>query len=41
MKPYAAPPFGDGMVLQRDVPVRIWGHADPEESVTICLQGKQ
>ncbi len=40
MKPYAAPPFGDGMVLQRDVPVRIWGHADPEESVTICLQGK-
>jgi sialate O-acetylesterase len=29
--------FGSGMVLQRDVPVPIWGTASPGESVTVAL----
>lgn len=29
--------FGDGMVLQQDVPVRIWGWAEPGEDVTVSL----
>ena len=29
--------FGDHMVLQRDTPVRIWGSAEPDESVTVTL----
>lgn len=29
--------FSDHMVLQRDVPVRIWGFAEPGEEVTVAL----
>lgn len=29
--------FGDHMVLQREMPVPIWGTADPEEQVTVTL----
>jgi sialate O-acetylesterase len=29
--------FSDNMVLQREVPVRIWGWADPGERVTVIL----
>ncbi|MGK6353105.1 sialate O-acetylesterase [Parapedobacter sp. DT-150] len=29
--------FGDGMVLQRDHPIAIWGWADPNESVSVSL----
>ncbi|MGB3616725.1 MAG: sialate O-acetylesterase, partial [Catalinimonas sp.] len=29
--------FADGMVLQRDRPVRVWGWADPHEDVTLQL----
>lgn len=29
--------FGDHMVLQRDVPLPVWGWADPEENVTVTL----
>lgn len=29
--------FSDHMVLQRDMPVRIWGTADPGEKVTVSL----
>src|SRR5437870_4717682 len=32
--------IGDSMVLQRETPVPIWGHADPGESVTVKF-GKQ
>ena len=28
--------ISDGMVLQRDVPVKIWGWASPGEKVTVC-----
>ena len=29
--------FGDHMVLQRDVPLPVWGWADPDEKVTVTL----
>jgi len=29
--------FGDGMVLQRDMPVPVWGWAQPGEKVTVTL----
>jgi sialate O-acetylesterase len=32
--------FGDNMVLQRGAPVRVWGHADPGEQVTVRLAGE-
>jgi sialate O-acetylesterase len=31
----------DGMVLQRDVPVHIWGWANPGEKVNILFKGKK
>ena len=30
-----APVFGNKMVLQRDMPVRVWGLSDPRETVTV------
>ena len=32
--------IGDGMVLQRGIPVRIWGAADPGEQVGVDLDGE-
>jgi sialate O-acetylesterase len=32
--------ISDGMVLQRDVPLKIWGWADPGEKVKIAFVGK-
>jgi sialate O-acetylesterase len=32
--------FSDGMVLQRDQKVAVWGWADPGESVTVSFAGK-
>ena len=32
--------FGDQMVLQRDVPVPVWGWADPGEAVTVRFCGQ-
>ena len=29
--------FGDGMVLQREKPIAVWGWADPGESVTVSF----
>lgn len=34
------PIFSDGMVLQRQAPVTVWGHADAGESVTVRLGSK-
>ena len=31
--------FGDTMVIQRDMPVPVWGDADSGEKVTVILQG--
>jgi sialate O-acetylesterase len=31
--------FSDHMVLQRDMPVRVWGWADPNESIEVTLAG--
>lgn len=32
--------FGDGMVLQRDKPVKVWGWAEPGEAVTVSFAGQ-
>jgi len=34
-----APVFSDHMVLQRDLPIHIWGSAMPTESVSVTLAG--
>ena len=31
---------GDGMVLQRDIPIRIWGFGSPGERVTVKFDGE-
>jgi sialate O-acetylesterase len=31
-------PFSEHMVLQRDMPVHIWGHANPGEKITVTFQ---
>lgn len=33
--------FGDHMVLQRNMPIKIWGKATPGKSVTVTLAGKK
>lgn len=33
-------PFADNMILQRDMPVRVWGAADPGERVTVSFAGQ-
>jgi sialate O-acetylesterase len=35
-----ASPFADGMVLQRDMKVPVWGWADPGEKVSVSFAGK-
>jgi sialate O-acetylesterase len=32
--------FGDSMVLQRDLPLPVWGWADPGEEVTVAIAGQ-
>ena len=34
-------PFSDNMVLQRDMPVRVWGRADAGELVKVSFAGQQ
>src|SRR3546814_6216790 len=31
---------GDHMVLQRDLPIHVWGWADPGEAITISFNGE-
>lgn len=33
--------FGDGMVLQREMPVPVWGTAEPGERVTVAFRGQE
>ena len=33
--------FGDHMVLQQNVPVTVWGWADPGEKVTVTVAGQE
>ena len=35
-----APPFGDGMVLQRGMPVAVWGRAEAGEEISVSFAGK-
>jgi sialate O-acetylesterase len=39
--PLLHPMFQDHAVLQRDAPIRVYGHAAPDEGVTITLAGRQ
>ena len=32
--------FGDHMVLQRDMPIHVWGWADPGETVSVAFRGE-
>jgi sialate O-acetylesterase len=36
-----ASPFTDHMVLQRDLPVTVWGWADPGEEITVSIAGQK
>jgi sialate O-acetylesterase len=36
-----SPVFSDGMVLQRDMPVLVWGEADPGTKVTVNFAGQK
>ena len=38
--PTLAAPFGDHMILQRDMNVPVWGTADPGEKVTVSFAGQ-
>lgn len=40
-KPFVHPLFTDHMVIQRDVPVPVWGWAAPGQEVTVALAGKR
>lgn len=33
--------FGDGMVVQRDKPVRVWGWGDKGDSIEVALEGQK
>lgn len=35
--PRLADVFGDGMVLQRDIPVPVWGESEPDQEVTVTF----
>ncbi|MBR3317904.1 MAG: hypothetical protein IKG21_08845 [Atopobiaceae bacterium] len=35
-----APIFTSGMILQRELPVRVWGTANPGARVEVCVQGQ-
>lgn len=39
--PRLAAIFGDGMVLQRDQPITLWGWADPGEPLRVALAGRE
>ncbi|WP_316812320.1 hypothetical protein [Pedobacter heparinus] len=34
-------PFGNGMVLQRNKPITVWGWADANEKLTVSFAGKK
>ncbi len=36
-----APIFASGMVLQRELPVRVWGTAEPGARIDVCVQGQE
>ena len=39
--PLLAPVFQDHAVLQRDQPIRVWGHAAPGEQVRVAFNGRE
>src|SRR6478672_9769666 len=32
--------FSDGMLLQRDLPIHVWGHSGPAEKVSVTCHGE-
>src|SRR5262249_32858351 len=39
-KPYVSPVFGSNMVLQRKIPVPVWGWAQPDQKITVSIEGR-
>ncbi len=39
-RPYVSPVFGSNMVLQRKIPVPVWGWTQPDEKVTVSIEGR-
>ena len=39
-KPYVSPLFASNMVLQRKIPVPVWGWAQPGEKVAVSIEGR-
>jgi sialate O-acetylesterase len=39
-KPYVSPVFGSNMVLQRKIPVPVWGWTQPGQKVTVSIEGR-
>ena len=39
-KPFLHSLFSDNTILQRDIPVPVWGWAKPGENITVSMQGK-
>ena len=39
-KPYVSPIFSSNMVLQRKIPVPVWGWAQPGQKVTVSIEGR-
>ena len=39
-KPYVSPIFASNMVLQRKIPVPVWGWTKPGEKVTVSVEGR-
>ncbi len=38
--PFVSPLFGDGMVIQRGKPIRVWGWAPPGEKIRVQIAGQ-
>ena len=39
-KPYVSPVFSSNMVLQRKIPVPVWGWTQPGQKVTVSIEGR-
>ena len=40
-EPMLGSPFGNGMVLQRDMSIPVWGWATPGEAISVAFKGQK